>query len=106
MKNGIVYTPRYWADWVVDTYGIADKWINGAVVLDPGCGTGALSEAVIRLAVEKGFKPSGRDLARLLGNHCFLLPPFPRFNRRLSIGPQTTLGGPNFRLQARQKRVL
>jgi hypothetical protein len=67
VKTGIVYTPRYWADWVVDTYGIADKWINGAVVLDPGCGRGALSEAVIRLAVGKGFKPSGKDLARLHG---------------------------------------
>ncbi len=66
-RKGIVYTPEYWADWAAGKYGIAEKWMNGAVVLDPGCGRGALTAAVIRRAIRRGFVPNLDDMARL---HC------------------------------------
>ncbi len=64
-RNGVVYTPEYWADWAVETYGIAEKWIKGGVVLDPGCGEGSLTTAVIRRAFHIGYSPTPDDLARL-----------------------------------------
>ncbi len=67
MKKGLVYTPAYWADWAVANYNIAEKWMSGAVILDPGCGRGSLTSAVIRQAFKCGFSPSTGDLARL---HC------------------------------------
>jgi len=64
-KKGIVYTPSYWAEWAVDTYGIAESWMNGAVVLDPGCGRGSLTSAIIRKALKTGYKPEPEDWIRL-----------------------------------------
>lgn len=66
-SRGVVYTPEYWADWAVAEYDIHKKWINGASVLDPGCGQGALLQAVIRRAVESGYNPGRKDLKRLKG---------------------------------------
>ena len=65
--RGVVYTPAYWAEWAVETYGIAELWMNGAGVLDPGCGRGALLGAVIARAAARGFRPGPADLARLRG---------------------------------------
>ena len=67
MKTGVVYTPDYWADWAVSRYGISDKWLDGAVILDPGCGTGALLEAVVRGALKRGHKIEPHNLAGLIG---------------------------------------
>lgn len=67
MKKGVVYTPRYWADWAVATCRISERWMNGAVILDPGCGQGSLIEAVIRIALDSGFSPERKDLTRLIG---------------------------------------
>ncbi len=64
-SQGVVYTPEYWADWAVREYEIHKKWMNGSRILDPGCGKGALIEAVIRNALSEGFKPSTEDLTRL-----------------------------------------
>ncbi len=64
-RKGVVYTPEYWADWAVETYGIAEKWIKGGVILDPGCGEGSLTTAVIRRAFRMGYSPTPDDLTRL-----------------------------------------
>ena len=63
--KGTVYTPAEWAEWAVETYGIADSWKNGARILDPGCGDGALSLAVMRKALHSGFVPNTADLRRI-----------------------------------------
>lgn len=65
MIKGVVYTPRFWADWAVERFNITEKWLNGSVILDPGCGEGALTEAVIRKALESGYAPTRKDLLRL-----------------------------------------
>lgn len=65
MKKGVVYTPRFWADWAVDRFNISKKWLAGSILLDPGCGEGALSEAVIRSAAATGYTPTQNDLVRL-----------------------------------------
>ena len=65
MNKGVVYTPAYWADWAVETYRIAELWMEGAVVLDAGCGRGALLGAVIAGAAARGFRIRPSDLARL-----------------------------------------
>lgn len=65
MIKGVVYTPRFWADWAVEKYDISKKWMNGSVILDPGCGEGALTEAVIRSAMASGYIPTQNDLSRL-----------------------------------------
>ena len=67
MTKGVVYTPRYWADWAVRQYRIDRKWMDGAIILDPGCGRGALSEAVLRNALKGGYTPGTADLRRLMG---------------------------------------
>jgi len=64
-KKGVVYTPHYWAEWAVETYGIAESWMNGALILDPGCGRGSLSTAIISRALRAGFSPAPEDWARL-----------------------------------------
>jgi len=66
-KKGVVYTPDYWAEWAVKHYGIAERWMKGAVILDPGCGRGALSSALIREALCEGYKPDPEDMSRI---HC------------------------------------
>jgi hypothetical protein len=49
----------------VEVGRIAEKWIKGATILDPGCGSGSLSLAIIRKAVSAGFRPAADDLARI-----------------------------------------
>lgn len=65
MKKGVVYTPRFWADWAVERFSISRKWLDGSVLLDPGCGEGALTEAVIRSVVATGYTPTRNDFSRL-----------------------------------------
>lgn len=65
-RKGVVYTPGFWADWAVRSYGIAEKWMEGKTILDPGCGRGALTSAIIRRALKLGFSPSPEDMKRLI----------------------------------------
>ena len=64
-EKGVVYTPEYWANWAVETFNIAEKWMSGKTILDPGSGEGALVSAVIKNAYKRGYVPSAADFSRL-----------------------------------------
>lgn len=69
VKNaiGAVFTPLFWTKWVIEKYRLLEKWLDGAVVLDPTAGEGNFLEGFIALALEKGYKVKDLPLKRLYG---------------------------------------
>ena len=64
---GVFFTPPRWARWVVEKYSIHQAWADGAVVLDPAAGEGALLEALVQVALDHDLPVTGEMLARLYG---------------------------------------
>ena len=62
---GCVLTPLNWARWAVDKYGLVQRWIDGAVILEPTAGQGVFLEALISLALESGCKVNNQLLSQL-----------------------------------------
>ncbi len=79
---GAFYTPQRWARWAVETCGVHQAWADGATVLDPTAGEGALLEAVVRAALDRGVTVTDEMMSRL---HGVELSPdrLGRLNRRL-----------------------
>ncbi len=50
---GAVFTPEFWAKWFLTRYGVAEKWLEGAVVADPSSGEGVFLHALVDLALKK-----------------------------------------------------
>jgi len=67
LNIGVFFTPPRWARWAVERYGVHRAWADGAVVLDPSAGEGALLEAVVQTALDEGLAVTGPMLARLHG---------------------------------------
>ena len=54
-----------WAEWLIETWGVFDAWIDGAHVCDPTAGQGAFAVAMLRLARRKGASITPERLSRL-----------------------------------------
>lgn len=52
---GEVDTPLPWAVWVAERYGIVNRWLEGATVLDPTMGEGNLLEALLYGGIQRGI---------------------------------------------------
>jgi len=65
---GAVFTPLRWAKWLVQEFGIAQKWLNGATICDPTAGEGVFVFALIDEA-----KALGARIDEALLSHIFLI---------------------------------
>ena len=45
LKIGAVFTPLRWAEFAIERFGLFERWLAGATVLDPTMGEGNLLEA-------------------------------------------------------------
>lgn len=82
---GAVFTPLKWAKWVVQTFGVVEKWLSGASVCDPTAGEGAFAFALIDLAESMGAIVDDTLLNRLYlieREACFVEAFKERFRRR------------------------
>lgn len=67
-ENGIVFTPKYIAEYIVrSTIGQLDNWSNDIKIIDPGCGGGIFLVA----AVEYIYKHFNVDIQAILENNIF-----------------------------------
>lgn len=64
---GAIFTPPEWAMWLVEKYGIVDKWLSGKSVLDPTCGHGAFIFAIIDSAHKEKIPISKMPIENLFG---------------------------------------
>ncbi|MGA7162225.1 MAG: hypothetical protein WBZ48_14605, partial [Bacteroidota bacterium] len=64
---GAFFTPLQWARWVVTQNSLFEKWIDGAVVLDPTAGEGSFLEAFLAIAADRHVPVTGEMLTRLIG---------------------------------------
>ncbi|NIZ18638.1 hypothetical protein [Entomospira culicis] len=64
---GEVFTPSYWAQFAAQTSGIYQAWLDGASVLDPFMGEGALLLALIDLAIKDNIPVAEIPIHRLFG---------------------------------------
>jgi hypothetical protein len=64
---GAFFTPLIWAKWVVKNNGLFDRWLDGALILDPTAGEGNLLEAFIATAIDNGVEIRNEMLERLIG---------------------------------------
>jgi hypothetical protein len=64
---GEVFTPLSWGMQAVRDFGILEKWLGGASILDPTMGTGNLLEACITAAVGDGLPAAGLPVSNLFG---------------------------------------
>jgi hypothetical protein len=64
---GAFFTPLVWAKWVVKQNGLFDRWLDGAIILDPTAGEGNLLEAFIAMAIENGVEIRREMVERLIG---------------------------------------
>ena len=67
-KIGVVFTPREWAQFAIQKFGIFDRWIKGDTIFDPTIGSGDLLLALIHLGIEKGYSIKSLPTDRLFGN--------------------------------------
>ena len=65
--SGAFFTPLIWAKWVVKNNGLFDRWLDGALILDPTAGEGNLLEAFIATAIDNGVEIHREMLERLIG---------------------------------------
>ena len=67
-KNlGAFFTPADLADYMVRSYKIHRDWVEGALILDPTAGNGALLESVIRTTLKEGYTITKKMLESLKG---------------------------------------
>ena len=64
---GTVFTPERWALWLIRRYGVVERWLRGASILDPTCGTGQFLVSIFASALERGIPPRKLPLERLFG---------------------------------------
>lgn len=64
---GAVFTPLAAAIEVVEKFGLFEKWIEGASMLDPTAGEGNFLEAFVAIAAYRGFSMDNLPLDRLFG---------------------------------------
>lgn len=64
---GAFFTPLEWTKWVVKRYGLFERWMGGASILDPTAGNGNFLEAFIAIAAEKEIPLRREMLKRLFG---------------------------------------
>lgn len=65
---GDVFTPLRWGEFAIQTFGLYEKWMNGATVFDPTMGEGNLLEALVRFGLAQGKTIAELPTARLFGN--------------------------------------
>ena len=66
-NTGRIFTPKKWAKWVIQKYGILEKWKQGSKIIDPTCGQGVFIHALIELSLERDLKISPNELSRITG---------------------------------------
>ncbi|MGA9407357.1 MAG: SAM-dependent DNA methyltransferase [Bacteroidota bacterium] len=64
---GAFFTPLHWATWVIAENNLFDRWIDGAVVLDPTAGEGNFLEAFLAVAIDRHIPLTNEMLGRLIG---------------------------------------
>lgn len=64
---GEVDTPLPWAVWVAERYGLVNRWLEGAIVLDPTMGEGNLLEALLYGGARRGIPPDRLPTTTLYG---------------------------------------
>ena len=63
---GVRFTPEPWCRWLLERYGVLDRWLDGARICDPTAGDGAMMEALCRMAVSRGVSLDRPLLSRLV----------------------------------------
>lgn len=68
-KNAIgeVDTPLHWAVWAAERFGLVNRWLEGATVLDPTMGEGNLLEAFLYGGLQRGIPPEKLPINTLYG---------------------------------------
>ncbi len=68
-KNSIgeIFTPPEWAAFAAKKTALTQQWLNGATILDPFMGQGALLKALIDEALNLGYTPEQLPLHNLFG---------------------------------------
>ena len=51
---GEIFTPIKWARWLLNEWGIVEKWIDGASICDPTAGNGVFALALFDAAKQRG----------------------------------------------------
>ena len=64
---GEVNTPLSWGLWAAERYGLVNRWLEGATVLDPTMGEGNLLEAFLYAGVQRGIPPDRLPVQTLFG---------------------------------------
>ncbi|MBU1432425.1 class I SAM-dependent methyltransferase [Myxococcota bacterium] len=64
-KIGAVYTPPYWANWLIDQGKVYEKWLSGFRICDPTGGEGVFIIELIKRAIKNGLPMSKELLGRL-----------------------------------------
>jgi len=67
MEIGRIFTPLEWALWCIEKFGVYQRWIEGASIIDPTCGQGVFFEALFVLAKKNKHLICKSDLLRLTG---------------------------------------
>jgi len=65
VKIGEVFTPVEWAEWLIDRWGLYERWIAGATICDPTAGQGSFAIALLRMASSRGVHLTPKLLSRL-----------------------------------------
>ncbi|GEM_PF-255082 len=64
---GEVNTPLPWAVWAAERYGLVERWIEGATIMDPTMGEGNLLEAFLYAGIRRGISVEKLPLRTLYG---------------------------------------
>ena len=64
---GEFFTPLHWAKWVIAENQLFEKWVDGAVVLDPTAGEGSFLEAFVATALDRRIPVTNEMVKRLFG---------------------------------------
>ena len=67
-KIGVVFTPKEWAQFAIERFGIFERWIHGATIFDPTMGSGDLLLALLDLGVKRGYSIESLPANKLFGN--------------------------------------
>lgn len=67
LEIGQVFTPKAWADFAIERFGLFDRWMKGATVLDPTMGEAALLSALVSHGLVKGYRVEELPIHALFG---------------------------------------
>ncbi len=65
LRVGEVFTPQRWAKWLLDRWGIFDRWVAGESICDPTAGRGVFALALLEEAKRQEVAVTGEMLNRL-----------------------------------------